>query len=87
MAGSGSRSKLAAHECPTLSHVPAASGTMKTRVDWGFVSGVSRVSPYLKLMEGYRMGEWGKAMKGISWRPALFAETSGTGARTTRVSR
>jgi hypothetical protein len=42
---------------PTWSHVRATGGTAKTRADWALVSGVSLVSPYLKLTEDYRTGK------------------------------
>ena len=59
--------------CPTLSRVSSAGGTAKKRVDWAFVSGVSPVSPYLKLIDEYRNGEWkrhGRALVGAT-PPAL----------------
>jgi hypothetical protein len=40
--------------CLRQSHVSAAGGTAKVRADWTFVSGVSPVSPYLKLLEDFR---------------------------------
>jgi hypothetical protein len=42
--------------CPTWSHFCEAGGTAKVCVDWAFVSGVSVVSPYLKLIDDYRNG-------------------------------
>ena len=69
MAGSGSKSKPVVRARPTLSHVPAAGGTAKVCADWAFVSGVSLVSPYLRLLEDYRKGDWER-----QWR-ALIALT------------
>lgn len=54
MAGSGSKNKPVVRACPTLSHVLAAGGTAKVRGKSAFVSGVSLVSPYLRLLEDYR---------------------------------
>jgi len=55
MLGSGSKTKAAiSTPCPTWSRVRRACETAKLRVDWAFVSGVSPVSPYLKLLEDYR---------------------------------
>lgn len=50
----GSKSKLAARARPTLSHVSAAGGTAKVRGKSAFVSPVSLVSPYSRLLEDYR---------------------------------
>jgi pheromone shutdown protein TraB len=41
----------------TLSRLWPTTGTAKMRVDWAFVSGVSLVSPSLKLIDEYRMGD------------------------------
>jgi hypothetical protein len=54
MAGSGSKNKPVVRACPTLSHVLAAGGTAKVCADWAVVSGVSPVSPYLRLLEDYK---------------------------------
>ena len=90
MRASGSRSKSAfepsAHpqrRCPTLSHMPAASGTTKRCADWAFVSGVSPVSPNLKLIDRIQSGI---GIGGISRHQALYAETGGTSATVTRFS-
>ena len=69
--------------CPTLSHLSAAGGTAKRCADWAFVSGVSPVSPNLKLIDRIQSG---KGTGGISRRQALCAETGGTGAKVTRFS-
>jgi hypothetical protein len=62
--------------CLTLSHLSAAGGTAKVHADWAFVSGVSPVSPNLKLIDRIQSG---KGTGGISCRQALCAETGGTG--------
>ena len=69
--------------CPTLSHLPAAGGTAKVCADWAFVSGVSPVSPNLKLIDRIQSGI---GIGGISRRQAPFAGTGGTSAKVTRVS-
>jgi hypothetical protein len=69
--------------CLTLSHLPAAGGTAKVRADWAFVSGVSPVSPNLKLIDKIQSG---KGTGGISRRQAPCAGTGGTGATVTRFS-
>ena len=69
--------------CPTLSHLSATGGTAKGRVDWAFVSGVSPVSPNLKLIDRIQSG---KGTGGISRRQALCAGTGGTSATMTRFS-
>ena len=69
--------------CPTLSHLSAAGGTAKVCADWAFVSGVSPVSPNLKLIDKIQSGI---GMGGISRRQALCAGTGGTGATVTRFS-
>ena len=89
MLGSASKIRVAYHrrDCgrgsPTLSHLPAAGGTAKVCADWAFVSGVSPVSPNLKLIDRIQSG---KGTRGISRRQALCAETGGTGAKVTRFS-
>ena len=80
MAGSGSKSKPVVRARPTLSHVPTAGGTAKVRADWAFVSGVSLVSPYLRLLEDYRKEDQGTAVEGSNRPHASFAGTSGTSA-------
>ena len=63
MLGSASKTKaadppsarFAQRVCPTRSHMPSARGTAKVRADWTFVSGVSPVSPKLKLIQKKRM--------------------------------
>ena len=69
--------------CPTLSHMSGASGTAKRRVDWAFVSGVSPVSPNLKLIDRTQNGI---GRGGISRRRARCAETGETSAKVTRFS-
>jgi hypothetical protein len=69
--------------CPGLSHLRAIGGTAKRCADWAFVSGVSPVSPNLKLIDRTQ-NEIGRG--GISCRQAASAETGGTGAKVTRVS-
>jgi len=49
------RERLGRGGRPTWSHLCDAGGTAKTRAVWAFVSGVSVVSPYLELIEDYRM--------------------------------
>jgi len=62
--------------CPSRSRVRDAGGTAKVPADWASVSGVSPVSPGLKLID--RTQE--KARQGISWRSAACAETGETRA-------
>lgn len=57
MPGLGSRSRnpltwpaLAAGRVSQLAHLPAAGETAKTLMDWAFVSPVSPVSPFLKII-------------------------------------
>lgn len=91
MLGSASKSKatyparvrFGRRSCPTLSHLSAAGGTTKRCADWAFVSGVSPVSPNLKLIDKIQSGI---GMGGISRRQALCAETGGTSANVTRFS-
>jgi hypothetical protein len=64
---------------PMLSHLPAAGGTVKMGADWAFVSGVSPVSPNLKLIERIQKKKVGNGRKGISGGYAPCAETGGTG--------
>ena len=66
------------HGCPVLSHLSAAGGTAKRRADWAFVSGVSPVSPNLKLIERIQKKKVGNGRKGISGGYAPGAETGGT---------
>ena len=70
---------------PMLSHLPAAGGTVKMGADWAFVSGVSPVSPYLKLIERIqrKKGEYGR--EGINRPKGPCAETGGTGAKVSAV--
>ena len=68
---------------PTLSHLSGAGGTAKVCADWAFVSGVSPVSPNLKLIDRIQSG---KGTGGISRREALCAGTGGTTATVTRFS-
>lgn len=63
------RKRLGWVACPTPSRVQAAGGTEKVPADWAFVSGVSPVSPNLKLIEDYRNEEWeshGRALVGAT---------------------
>ena len=68
---------------PTLSHLSGAGGTAKVCADWAFVSGVSPVSPNLKLIDRIQSGI---GIGGISRHQALYAETGGTSATVTRFS-
>ena len=91
MLGSASKIKAACTDrvrfgrrgCPTLSHMSATSGTTKRCADWAFVSGVSPVSPNLKLIDRIQSG---KGTGGISRCQALCAETGGTSPMVTRFS-
>jgi hypothetical protein len=51
----GCKRRVLLCRCPGLSHLRAAGGTAKVGADWAFVSGVSPVSPDLKLIDEYRM--------------------------------
>lgn len=84
MLGLASKGKPTVRACPTLSHLLAARGTAKVRAEWALVSGVPVVSPYLKLIDDYRNGDWGKAVEGINRPHAPFAGTGGTSATATR---
>ena len=64
-----------------LSHLSAEGGTAKVCADWAFVSGVSPVSPNLKLIDRIQSG---KGTGGISRHQVLCAETGGTGAMVAR---
>ena len=55
--------------CLTWPGARAARGTAKTHAEWAFVSGVSVVSPYLKLREDSN-GEWEKHGRGVVGDPA-----------------
>src|SRR5690348_4485994 len=66
--------------CPTLSRLWPRRGTAKMRVDWILVSPVPPVSPSLKLINEYRMGNEGRQQKAINWRSAPNPGTGGTGA-------
>ena len=70
---------------PMLSHLPAAGGTVKMGADWAFVSGVSPVSPNLKLMERIQRRKRGYGRKGINRPKCPCAETGGTGAKVSAV--
>ena len=91
MLGSASKIKAACTDrvrfgrrgCPAWSHLSAAGGTAKTCADWAFVSGVSPVSPNLKLIDRIQSG---KGTGGISRRQALCAETGETSAKVPRFS-
>jgi hypothetical protein len=93
MSGSASKNKpahpfgvyVSAGGCPTLSHMSGAGGTAKRRADWALVSGVSPVSPNLKLIERIQREKVGYGRKGINWPQGPCAETGGTGATVTRV--
>jgi hypothetical protein len=85
MTGLVLRNKSAIRARLTLSHVPAAGGTAKTRAGRAFVSGVSPVPPYLKLINEYRMGNEGRQEEGINSRSALGAGTGGTGATVSAI--
>lgn len=58
MLGLGSKNRMTHQDsgrfglcaCPTLSQPRSALGTVKVRTNWSFVSGVSPVSPNLKLI-------------------------------------
>ena len=54
--------------CPTWSHARGPGGTAKTRAARAFVSGVSVVSPYLKLREDSNGS--GEARQGLVGDPA-----------------
>jgi hypothetical protein len=94
MSGSASKNKpahpfgvyVSAGGCPTLAHMSGAGGTAKRRADWAFVSGVSPVSPNLKLIERIQREKVGYGRKGINWPQGPCAETGGTGATVTRAS-
>ena len=80
MTGLVLRNKSAIRACLTLSHVPAAGGTAKTRADWAFVSPVSPVPPYLKLI-GIQKWENSKGTgRALSCDLCPYAGTGGTGA-------
>jgi hypothetical protein len=72
--------------CPTLSHMSVAGGTAKRCANWAFVSGVSPVSPNLKLMERIQRKKRGYGRKSINRPQGPCAETGGTGATETRAS-
>ena len=69
--------------CPTLSQPRSALGAVKVRTIWSFVSGVSPVSPNLKLIPNMKRKD---DLAGISCRCAPFAGTAGTGAKVARIS-
>jgi len=52
------RARVGRGICSTLSRRWGAGGTAKMRADWAFVSGVSLVPAYLKLIEEYKTEEW-----------------------------
>ena len=93
MRGSASKTKatypfgvyVSAGGCPTLSHMSGASGTAKVCANWAFVSGVSPVSPYLKLIERIQRKKRGYGRKGINRPKGPCAETGGTGAKVSAV--
>src|ERR1022692_2520807 len=70
---------------PMLSHLPAAGGKAKVCADWAFVSGVSPVSPNLKLIERIQRKKRGYGRKGINRPKGPCAETGGTGAKVSGV--
>jgi hypothetical protein len=69
---------------PTLSHLSGASGTAKVCANLAFVSGVSPVSPNLKLIERIQKKKVGNGRKGISPCQTPCAETGGTSAKVAR---
>jgi hypothetical protein len=71
--------------CPMWSHVADAGGTAKRRADWASVSGVSPVSPNLKLMERIQRRKHGYGRKGVNRPKGPCAETGGTGAKVSAV--
>jgi hypothetical protein len=70
---------------PTLSHLSGASGTAKVCANLAFVSGVSPVSPNLKLLERIQRKKGGYGRKSINRPQGPYAETGGTSAKVTRV--
>ena len=80
------RVRFGRHGCPMLSHLSAAGGTAKVCADWAFVSGVSPVSPYLKLIDRIQRKKGGYGREGINRPKGPCAETGGTGATVTRAS-
>jgi hypothetical protein len=93
MIGSGSKIKAAylpgvrfgRRGCPTWSRASGAGGTAKVCADWAFVSGVSPVSPYLKLIERIQRKKGGYGREGINRPQGSCAETGGTGAKVSAV--
>jgi hypothetical protein len=93
MTGSGSKIKAAylpgvrfgRRGCPTWSRAPSAGGTAKMGADWAFVSGVSPVSPYLKLRERIQRKKGGYGREGINRPKGPCAETGGTGVKVSGV--
>jgi hypothetical protein len=91
MRGSASKSKTrhSAHGrygqrgCLTLSHLSLPGGTAKVCADWAFVSGVSPVSPNLKLIDRTQNK---KGRGSISCRPTPSAETARTSAKVSGIS-
>jgi hypothetical protein len=70
---------------PMLSHLSEAGGTAKVCANWAFVSGVSPVSPDLKLIERIQRKKRGYGRKGINRPKGPCAETGGTGAKVTVI--
>ena len=71
--------------CLTWSRALGAGGTAKVCADWAFVSGVSPVSPYLKLIERIQRKKGGYGREGINRPKGPYAETDGTGAKVSAV--
>lgn len=70
---------------PTLSHLSGAGGAPKRCANWAFVSGVSPVSPYLKLVERIQREKEGYGREGINRPKGPCAETGGTSAKVAGV--
>jgi hypothetical protein len=71
--------------CLTWSRALGAGGTVKMGADWAFVSGVSPVSPNLKLIDRIQRKNVGYGRKVINRPQGPYAETGGTGVKVSAV--